>query len=278
MDNNNFDFGSDDLFGDSSFSSNDNSFDNNADSFGGFDDQIDFGENSSMTGSQNGSTLPDNAFDGQFNNIGGNNNADAQSQPLKTKKTAIIAVIIGIVGILLVIMLATKLTNMAKKSNDTDKNNNVTVSTQQNTTTTVTNANDIVGGGPSNTQQQSSQNQTKPVVVAVGSDFNWTEITGDEDITYTENTYAEKVFSVSEVKHYARAVDANNSRLVTKTVIIGSISGLSGTYTIDVPYSKGIKIQNALESNSLVEFTVYVKFGDYKGRQVIDDILTYNPN
>lgn len=275
MDSDNFDFGSDDLFSDSSF-------DANANSFEGFDDQIDFGGNNEATVDSNGSTLPDNAFDGQFNNIGGSNNVDTQSQPLKTKKTAIIAIIIGIVGILLVIMLAARLTNMAKKSNDNAKNNNNNntnvTNTQQNVPTTVTNANDIMGGGPSNTQQQSSQSQTKPVVVTVGSDFNWTEITGDEDITYTEDTYAEKVFSVSEVKHYARAVDANNSRLVTKTVIIGSISGLSGTYTIDVPYSKGVKIQSALKSNSLVEFTVYVKFGDYKGRQVIDDILTYNPN
>lgn len=265
MDNNNFDFGSDDLLGDASFDTS------GSDSFGGFDDQIDFGDNSNQSANLNGASLPDNAFDGQFDSVNADNNN--QSQSIKTKKTAIIAIVVGVIGILLVIMIATKLNDMAKKPS-TDKSTDSQKSTQQ---ATVTNANDIIGGGPSNTQQQSSQNQVKPVIND-GYEFNWKEITGDEDITYADDVYSEKVFSVSEVKHYARSVDINNSRLVTKTVIIGSISGLSGTYTIEIPYSKGVKIQDRLESNQLVEFIVYVKLGDFKGRQVIDDILTYNPN
>lgn len=270
-----FDFGNDGGFGgddDFNFGFDDNS------SGGGFDNS--FGNTTSnddgFSGGMGNASIPDDAF-GNSAQGGGYNNADfsdSDADAGAVKKKSVIIIIIGVVALLLVLIIAgAAMKNKNKPAAQTQV-------PQQSTQQQVTDASSLMNNAPSQSAQQQTVQQPvqqQTVIVTVEPQFNWTEITGSENITYNNNSYSELMFSVTGVKHYARAVDANNSRLVTKTTVSGSISGLSGTYTIDVPYSKGVTIESLMNKGP-VEFSVYVKFGEYNGRQVIDDILTYNPN
>ena len=111
---------------------------------------------------------------------------------------------------------------------------------------------------PPTAPQQSS-------TVVVGDTFNWTEIEDDAQIAYN-NSYSELTFTITGIKHYARSVDVNNN-LVIKTTLTGSISGLSGTYSLDIPYNKGTKL---VVGN---QFTVQVLLGQYNGKTVVCDIV-----
>lgn len=89
----------------------------------------------------------------------------------------------------------------------------------------------------------------------------WVEL--DKSTKFTEKE-VKLNFTVTDIKHYARAID--NGTLETKTVLNGSISGFAGTYILDVPFMKGVK----LTVGDSFEVTVYV--GDYNGKSIIDSI------
>lgn len=72
-------------------------------------------------------------------------------------------------------------------------------------------------------------------------------------------------FTITSIEHKARAVDTNNN-LVVITTLQGSISGLSGTYELDIPYNKGVEL---VVGNS---FTVHVQLGTYNGKTVVGEI------
>lgn len=124
-----------------------------------------------------------------------------------------------------------------------------------------------MGNGSSATtnNQQAQTNQGVSVnYYKDENDFQWMEVTDSENIIF-DSTYTEKVFSITTVKHYARTVDSANN-IVIKTTLTGSISGLPGTYTIEIPYSKGVKLKSG---NS---FTINVLMGTYNDKIVIGDI------
>ena len=78
----------------------------------------------------------------------------------------------------------------------------------------------------------------------------------EQDITFFTN-YIESKFTVINISHYARKVDSNNIQLISK--IKGSIEGFNGEYEIELPYTKGSK----LEIGSA--FLVKVKIGEGEG-------------
>lgn len=265
------DFGGDDDFGftgggQSSNSQNDD-FDwggSSSNSASSFDSDAGFGSNGAPSGG--GNSIPDDAFSGAFDNAGGQSQqADTTFQDDQsagdTKKKALIFAGVGIVLVIVVIGVATLINAKLNKSNGT--------STAQSTTTTTTNSNINVDNVMStgNTQQPVQQPTTpqQSSTVVVGDTFNWTEIDENAQITYN-NSYSELTFTVTGIKHYARSVDVNNN-LVVKTTLTGSISGLSGTYSLDIPYNKGTKL---VVGN---QFTVQVLLGQYNGKIVVCDIV-----
>lgn len=274
---NGFNFGDDDLdFGgdDLGFTGGDQSSNNHNDDFdwGGsssnsassFDSDGGFGGNEAY--SSGGNSIPDDAFTGAFDSAAdqtqqaGATFQDDQSAA-DTKKKALIFAGVGIVLVITVIGVATLINSNLNKSSGT--------STTQSATTTTANSNINVDNMMStgNTQQvvQPPTAPQQSSTVVVGDTFNWTEIEDDAQIAYN-NSYSELTFTITGIKHYARSVDVNNN-LVIKTTLTGSISGLSGTYSLDVPYNKGTKL---VVGN---QFTVQVLLGQYNGKTVVCDIV-----
>jgi type II secretory pathway pseudopilin PulG len=283
MDNNDFDFGDFSLNNDNSFDSDggfgsDNAFGSD-DLFGsstssnqGFgSDDFGFGESSSP--SQN--NAPQNTNSNQQSDFAGafDDNANYQEQNEQdgsTKKNAIIIVVVGIVGVIAVLFLARFITNKTKQNDSNltsyteqvDNNSDSSSNTRQseNVDNIMTNSD----ASNSNTQASQSDSSTSVSYVQDENGYNWIEITDSENVEFNQD-YVDMTFTVTNIKHYARSVDTNNN-LVIKTALAGSISGLSGTYVIDVPYNKGVKL---VVGDS---FTVHVQLGSYNGKTVVGEI------
>lgn len=119
---------------------------------------------------------------------------------------------------------------------------------------------------PSNTPSQNTQQieNNRPVSNSTTSN-GWTEFAATDEITFSK-VFVDQVFTITDIKHIAKVVDGDNN-LEVKTVLIGSISGYTGTYELEVPYSLGclLKKQN--------HFGVKVQVGEFNGKSVIGEIL-----
>ena len=101
--------------------------------------------------------------------------------------------------------------------------------------------------------------------------MQWSEISDSEKIKFNKEL-TDMTFTITDIKHYARVIDATNS-LEVKTTLTGTIGGLPGTYVIDIPYDKGTGLVEG--SHKLVEgdyFTVHVQIGTYNDRKVVGEI------
>lgn len=153
------------------------------------------------------------------------------------KKPAIILIVIGVVLVIALVAIGVNLGKSKKASNaSTKQTQQSTVSTKESTTST-------------------KQNSTS-------SSDEWKSISNDEDITVNDD-YVQLSFTVTSVKHYAKAVE---DVVVIKTTVWGSISGLKGTYSIDLPYTSGSKVKVGMT------FDIDVLLGGYKDRTVLIDI------
>ena len=249
----------------------DNSFDNSGFNTNGIQQNNGF-QQSNVDNSQfdNGSMqLQDgqsqnNPFDGQFDDDGDN----SSNEVADTKKKGIIAVAVGIIGIIVVVGIATLV--LGKKDNS--GNSGTGANNYQAEQGTNRDVNNIVGTGNNNQQaqqqvQQPLQTQTTVVAQQVqDNNDGWVELSSDEagKISFNENMTS-ITFTITGIKHYARSVDVNNN-LVIKTTLTGSLSGLSGTYTLDIPYDIGVQLKIG------DMFTVNVKLGEYQGKVVVGDI------
>lgn len=250
MNNNNFDFEGFDStgFGDSS-------------GFEGFDNST--AENNTDQSLNNDSS--NGSFDGLFDDGNQQDTADSGQPAPSNKKTIFIIITIGIAGLLLVFFIAAKIGN--KKQEAAVTPTEYVQTTEQTSSRGSQNVDNIMSTGNSNTttNQQSTANETRSVgYVLDENNFNWVEISSTENVTFNDN-YTDMTFTVTSIKHYARSVDTNNN-LVIKTSLLGSISGLSGTYVLDIPYDKGVRL---VVGDS---FTVHVQLGTYNNKTVVGEI------
>ena len=246
------DFG-EDIFNDrsnsesSSFNNSQNNFTNNTDNFS----EDAFGEDSNTN-----SQYDSNSFSEETNDT---NNG--------LSKKSLIMIFTGVALLIVVIIIASAITKSSK-----NKQNKVQqVPVQQITTQQVINSDDIMSSQQTTqqyTQQPVQQNQNNTVINNVKSGgYVWTTITSSENVVFNDTT-TDMTFTVTNIEHRARAVDASET-LVVKTTLQGSISGLAGTYELDVPYDKGI----ILEQRGIgTQFTVHVQLGEYNGRTVVGAI------
>ena len=176
-----------------------------------------------------------NEFDNSLNNM-----QDGTTEEKKAlSKNSIILIAVGVVIVIIVIIVASRL---GKKSHD---------------------ANEIMSSGRTNTQPANNSQPTVNITTSTDNGFVWSDITASEDVEFGQNV--DLVFTVTNIRHRARAVDTNNN-LVIKTTLQGSLSGMSGTYELDIPYDKGVKL---VVGDS---FTVHVQLGTYKGKTVVGEI------
>jgi hypothetical protein len=257
-------FGDEDLFGDSGF---DGSSGQQDDTFGNDLFGDDNSSNSNSMDFDSGSTgqgfnsTEQADFSGSFDSSNAGNFPEEDSGSSGTKKQAIIFIAIAVVLTLIVLIVATKITGSSKGSTSTTTDTVSTTSNRQST--------NVDGLMSSNTTSKTNEKQTNNNSDSVNyvkdeNEYNWIAITDSEDIQF-KSEYTDLTFTVTSIKHYARSVDTNNN-LVVKTTLSGSISGLAGTYTLDVPYSKGVKL---VVGDS---FTVHVQLGTYNGKTVVGEI------
>ncbi len=86
--------------------------------------------------------------------------------------------------------------------------------------------------------QASGNSYTTNVSQTVVTDTGWTEI---QSSNLSKGNKLSGDFTVTDIKHYSKK--SKLSELELKSVVKGSISGLSGTYEIDIPYTNGIGLK-----------------------------------
>lgn len=231
----------------------------------GFDDD-DFGLD---TGIDLDSEITSNASDSYDeapppvdNNGGLSFDNNEESSP---KKVAIIAIIIGIV-ILTIVLLIFSISNHFKEKNQSEIVNSNTL--QQS-------VNDIEGNKvyEGQNQYQSEQNNidaeinqddTSDEIPEIDASNNWVEFGLAGDISFDEEYSGE--FTVTNIQHFAKVVNKNNDKIV-KSIVTGNISGLVGTYEVEIPYYKAVKLQ----PGTLLK--IQYKYGVQNGVKVIGEII-----
>lgn len=94
---------------------------------------------------------------------------------------------------------------------------------------------------------------------AITTDSNqWIEVDLSEPIKFQATISSD--FTVTSIKHYAKITNSNNDRCL-RTIVTGSISGLTGTYELEVPTDKAQNLK--IGSIFAVEYGMSDK-GEYK--------------
>lgn len=251
---------------------NSDDFNFGGDTSGGFGDDFDsgfgdggFGDDDIFSDTSQSNSNQNNKFTDSVNNFDNQNQfQDTVAEQQGTKKQSIVLIIVGIVALVIVLIVASVISNRASKKDTTTVQNN-TNTTQVVQQDNNVNVDDIVNdGNNSQSQQNQTSNQQNVITNKVDDDFTWTLITDNEQVQFNSE-YSDMTFTITSIEHKARAVDTNNN-LVVITTLQGSISGLSGTYELDIPYNKGVKL---VVGNS---FTVHVQLGTYNGKTVVGEI------
>lgn len=187
------------------------------------DSDIDFGNNFNSDDSFGESSDESDDFDGLSNT--------ELADKKETRKVSFIAIICGIVLIAVAFLLVgfiTKLSNKPKENlNDTNNNVNEHIS-QSNDNTQSQSGQSEQNNNQINYQNTQNQNQS--------NNQDWISFSSADGVTFSED-YVDSTFSVTSIKHYVKVVDSDN--LMVKTVLTGALSGFTGTYEIEVPFSKG---------------------------------------
>ena len=170
----------------------------------------------------------------------------------KSIKTALMSV--GIGTVLLVIGLASA---NALGNKERNKGNQVTNSNLSNTTALKETESSTVGNKNNNTSSNNSTNNNNQVTQQ--STGGWIEISDD---TAIDSTYTiDATMTVTDIKYYA-SISSSNTRQI-KAEVTGNLSGLVGTYRIDIPYDKATMLSNG------DAFSVNVVLCDKEGYKVI---------
>ena len=212
-------------------------FGDDLDGFDNIGDSFDLNQDQSQSQDQN-QGQPD-----EFGDFGLGAGESLRAEETTQDKTALIktsAIIIAVAVMIIVIVF--KIVGGSGKNKtkpNTNTGNQVTNATVQNNNT------------------QSNANSSS-------NNDGWIGIDGKENITFSQNTIP-STFTITGIKHYAKVVD-NEKNLMVKTVLTGTLDGLSGTFNLEVPYSKGSRLSIG------GRFSVNVELGEYGEKVVVGEI------
>jgi hypothetical protein len=190
--------------------------------------------------------------DDEFSNSG-NSNTSGNSSGFSMK-----VILIGVAVLIVVAIAFRVVTNISNKKSSSESSSKSSSETTVDRSSSDDEESVIVDGkldGSSNGSSSSLDSSSN-------SDDGYTEITGNEDIELNDRL-SELQYTVTGIKHYAKA---NDNEIRVKTILSGAISGYTGNYTLEVPYSKGTKLK--IGDN----FIVYCRLGTYNGKTVIEEI------
>lgn len=236
------------------FNDFDNDMMNDDDGFG----SSDFGTDSGFDSSDSSFGDTSGGFEDSFNDD--MNLPDVPNGNGSTKKTAIIAVIVGLIGIVGVVIVANMIANANKNSIAQNNSESTTVQTTASTSRVAQPVDDIMSS-----DREENKPSTQHSDINKYKNDDWILINANEVVDF-DTDYKDMIFLVTDIQHYAKTVDTNGN-LVIKTTLTGGLSGLTGSYELDVPYSKGTQLVVG------DEFAVRVQFGTYHGKKVIGEIV-----
>lgn len=178
-------------------------------------------------------------------------------------KTALFAVGTGIVIIVAVFIIGAKLKGHKKSALDNINTIQSQQGAQSQQGTQQIQQETQPQQGTQQNNSQSNDNSNNGGYVNQIREGTWVQFDGNADLKLSEEISSE--FTVTNVTQYAMIVDAGADKQV-KTLLTGSISGLVGTYQLEVPFSKGTN----LKAGSV--FTIKYKLAQCDGYSVVSDI------
>lgn len=251
----------------------DNDFDFNDDDFDMFDNELeeDFGSGFDDadfdTGFENGFENETNTEEETNQNIDNtSDNDDAFRSKMDIKKTATFAIIIGLVGFIIVAFIL-RANNIAKNNNKkiSNVNNNEQSNNEGNgerVSLNDDNSNITDDNNSESLDKDDNSNNSRDIDNSQQfEDYIEFEDGGDIELV-SEN---EGTFTITGIKNYAKVADDLGTVAIISR-LKGSISGISGTFDLEIPYSKGIKLKVGNV------FSIKYKLGKKGEKQIIYDI------
>lgn len=178
------------------------------------------------------------------------------------KKTAIVAIIAGAVILIIIGIIIRIKSGSDNKANNIPEETEITVSKDEAGKEVEMSDGDNSDANNSGVDTENGGNESVTISQS-NEDSGYIEIEPDD--TIEELSTNEGTFTITDIKFYAKKADQIGSVSVI-TRLKGSISGLSGTFEIEIPYSKGL----AVSVGNV--FKITYKLGDKNGNKVIYDI------
>lgn len=216
------------------------------------DDMFSFGSDSSSEGDSGFSLGGDDSAPLTINpdslgSSGGDNDFDEDGK----KKRAFILGVVGVIIILGGLMIAGVITRISKGSG---KRETASVKTAVETETSTRSEKE--SRREEEKQETKAESSTEAPVRRVSlTDGGWDEIELSE-LAFSNVINGD--FTVTSIKAYVK--DSKTGEKTVKAVVTGGISGLSGTYELEIPYSKAEKL--AVGDSFSVKYRI-AKLNDY---------------
>ena len=216
------------------------------------DDMFSFGSDSSSEGDSGFSLGGDDSVPLTINpdslgNSGGDNDFDEDGK----RKRAFILGVVGVIIILGGLMIAGVITRISKGSGKRE-----TASVKTAVETEASTRVEKESRKEEEKQETKAESSTEAPVRRVSlTDGGWDEIELSE-LAFSNVINGD--FTVTSIKAYVK--DSKTGEKTVKAVVTGGISGLSGTYELEIPYSKAEKL--AVGDSFSVKYRI-AKLNDY---------------
>lgn len=216
------------------------------------DDMFSFGGDSSSEGDSGFSlggddSAPLTITPDSLGNSGGDNDFDEDGK----KKRAFILGVVGVIIILGGLMIAGVITRISKGSGKRE-----TASVKTAVETEASTRGEKESRKEEEKQDTKAESSTEAPVRRVSlTDGGWDEIELSE-LAFSNVINGD--FTVTSIKAYVK--DSKTGEKTVKAVVTGGISGLSGTYELEIPYSKAEKL--AVGDSFSVKYRI-AKLNDY---------------
>lgn len=206
----------------------------------------------------------------QFTAPTGSDEEETEEEKVKKKafkKTAIILVAsaLGLIIFALILLNVVKVAGARKQLAKQQAQTQQTVAPTQNTSEIVDlggKKNKAAETQPAPTQAPQPQVQ-KVEVIKDPYDWQAVDLTG-YDLTFGDPI--ESTFTITDIKTYARLTTTTSNDKQLRAVVMGSISGLVGTYTLELPADKALKLRTGLS------FTITYQLKEVNGYKLVGEI------
>lgn len=220
------------------------------------DDMFSFGSDNSSEGDSGFSLGGDDSAPLTINpdslGIGGGNDFDEDGK----KKRAFILGVVGVIIILGGLMIAGVITRISKGSGKRETASVKTVAETETSTRGEKESRKVEEESVVEKQETKAELSTEAPVRRVSlTDGGWDEIELSE-LAFSNIINGD--FTVTSIKAYVK--DSKTGEKTVKAVVTGGISGLSGTYELEIPYSKAEKL--AVGDSFSVKYRI-AKLNDY---------------